>query len=87
MSHERPEQPTEDPEARLERAFIAEFLQRRGHTLSTLKELPEEQANALMREASLYASGKRTEVESRAHYVEEIRQADEPSHGRGRGHS
>jgi hypothetical protein len=64
-----------DPVARLERAFIAEFLERHGHSAATLHELPEAEANALMREASVYASAKLSEVEARAHYVHDIHDA------------
>ena len=71
--------------AQLERAFIAEFLQRRGHTLASVHELPEESANALLREASLYASGRLTEVESRAHFVSDIHDAAPPRSGHGPG--
>jgi hypothetical protein len=72
MNTERPEQPLHDPLADLERALIDEFLRARGHSLSSLRELPPEQATTLLKEASLYASSKMTEVESRAHYVDEL---------------
>jgi hypothetical protein len=64
-----------DPVARLERAFIAEFLERHGHNAATLHELPEAEANALMRDASVYASAKLSEMEARAHYVHDIHDA------------
>ena len=69
----------DDPLAQLELAFIAEFLQGRGYTLSTLHELPEDQADALLKQASLYASGKLTEVESRAHFVDDMHHAPQPT--------
>jgi len=82
MSPEPPDRPAEhDPLAQLERAFIAEFLERRGYTLSTLHELPEELAHALLKEASIYASGRLTEVESRAHFVDDMHHG--PPQGRG----
>jgi len=62
----------EDPLAQLERAFIEEFLQRRGQSLSTVRQLPHDEAMRLMKEASLYASGRLTEVESRSHYVSDM---------------
>lgn len=68
-----------DPEATLERAFIAEFLGRHGHTISTIHNLPEAQATALMKEASIYASAKLTEVDARAHYVHDIHDASKGS--------
>ena len=62
----------EDPHARLEKAFIEEYLRSRGYTLKTLHGLPEELVKQLMTEASLYASAKLTELESRAHFVDEV---------------
>jgi hypothetical protein len=68
-----------DPEATLERAFIAEFLQRHGHTISTIHELPEVEATALMKEASIYASARLSEVDARSHYVHDIHDASKGS--------
>ena len=61
-----------DPLSELERAFMAEFLQDRGHTLGSVQLLPPAQAHALLQEASVYASCRLTEVESRAHYVNDM---------------
>ena len=77
MTTERAE-PHEDPHAQLERTLIEEFLNGRGYHLNTLNELPREQANALMKEASVYASGRLTEVETRAHLVGDLHDASEP---------
>ena len=77
MSTERGE-PHEDPHAQLERALIEEFLNDRGYHLNTLHELPLEQSNALMKEASAYASGRLSEVETRAHLVGDLHDASEP---------
>jgi hypothetical protein len=71
-------EPTGDPLGQLERAFIEEFLLGRGYHLNTLRALPADQATALMREASAYASGRLTEVETRAHLVEDLHDASEP---------
>jgi hypothetical protein len=60
----------EPPLAELERTLINEFLQRRGYDLDSVHALPEAEAHALLREASIYASGKLEEVESRAHYID-----------------
>lgn len=81
MSAERSEKPADDPLAQLERAFIAEYLHDRGLTLAALQELPEEQANALLREASLSASGRLSEVESRAHFVDDLHHTPQPMRG------
>ena len=61
-----------DPTRELERAYIAEFLARHGQTLDSLRKLSEPAAHDLLKAASIYASGKLTEVESRSHYVGEV---------------
>ena len=66
--------PRPDQTADLELALISEFLERRGHTLHTIHLLPEAERHALVREASLHASTRLTEVESRAHYVDDLHQ-------------
>lgn len=78
MGIDRSDKAGDDPLAQLERAFITEFLQGRGYGLSTLRDLPATQANALMKEASLYASGRLSEVESRAHLVDELHHTPQP---------
>lgn len=64
--------PSEDPHAHLERAFMDEYLRRHGYSLATLHALPAEQVKALMEQASLYASARLTEVEARAHLVDDL---------------
>lgn len=58
--------------AQLERAFIEEYLRGLGHSLEALAELPPQRARELMRAASLYASMRMEEVESRSHLMEEL---------------
>lgn len=53
-------------------ALISEYLERRGQTLHTLHLLPEAERHTLMRDASLYASSRLSEVESRAQYVDDL---------------
>jgi hypothetical protein len=73
MKTERPDLPLlEDPLARLEQALIAEYLRDQGYDPERLHDLPAEVARQLMKEASLYASAKLAEVESRAHFVDEV---------------
>ena len=69
-----------DPLSELERAFMAEFLQDRGHTLETVRTLPPDQARALLQQASVYASCRLTEVESRAHFVDDMHRRDPANH-------
>ncbi len=73
--HEAAETVRVDQTAQLEQALIVEFLERLGHTLATVRELPDAEATALLKDASLYASSRLTEVESRAHYVHDIHNA------------
>jgi hypothetical protein len=72
MRPDAPDTPRHDQTAALEQSLIAEFLEKRGHTLESLATLPDAARHAIMREASLYASARLTEVESRAHYVDEL---------------
>ena len=71
--------PMEEPEAPLERMYMETYLQSQGYTLHcggqplrSICDLPEDEAKRLMTGASAYASSKLTEVETRAHFVEEI---------------
>jgi hypothetical protein len=51
----------------LERKFIEEYLARKGCSLADISSLEAEAANALMKEACMFASLKLAEIESRAH--------------------
>jgi hypothetical protein len=64
--------PAEDPEAKLERALIEEYLRERGHTLRDVDVLSEESRRDLLRGASTYAAGRLAEIEARARYVKAI---------------
>ncbi len=70
--------PEQDPHAELEKMLISGYLRDKGYALSSLKSLPHEQAEALMKEASRYASAKLAELESRAHLVDEVHKAATP---------
>lgn len=56
----------------LEWAYLEEYLKSLGFSLDQLHTMPSEQARALMREASLFASMRLSEVEARSHLVEEL---------------
>ncbi len=78
--------PMEEPDASLERMYIEAFLQKRGYTLHCsdvpllrICDLPDDKAKRLMTEASAYASTRLAEVETRAHFVEEVHGAS-PTH-------
>ena len=66
--------PRPDQTAELEKALIAEFLEQRGHTLHSIQSLPDAERHVQMREASLHASMRLTEVESRARFVDDLHQ-------------
>jgi hypothetical protein len=61
-----------DPHAELERALTAEFLARRGHTLQSVRQLPPAESIALLRQARAFATLRLSEVEARAHYLDEL---------------
>jgi hypothetical protein len=66
---------SDDVHVFLERTLIEAYLKGKGYTLDDLKKLPEEMARQLMKEASMYASGKLAEMELKAHFVEELHDA------------
>jgi hypothetical protein len=78
MTAERADVPLEDPLAKLERAFIEEYLREQGYELRTLHELPADRIKFLLREAATYAAGRLAEVEARASYVHGIHGTAEP---------
>jgi hypothetical protein len=76
----------EEPDAPLERMLIEAFLQKRGYTLHCASvplrricDVPEDEAKRLMTAASAYASAKLAEVETRAHFIDEVHGAS-PTH-------
>jgi hypothetical protein len=80
MTANRSETSAEPPLAPLERALIEAFIRSRGYDPDKLDELPEDQRTALLRDASIHASARLSEVESRSHFVHEIH--DTPKAGR-----
>lgn len=65
--------PMTDPEALIERSLIDEFLHAHGTSVGALHSLPEAQAEALLKEASRYASSRLMEVEARARFLQSIK--------------
>jgi hypothetical protein len=79
MTEERNDtRPLQSPLSGLERSLIDEFLRRRGYDPAHLEQLPDTFRDGLLKEASLYASARLAEVESRAHYVHEIHEGSLP---------
>jgi hypothetical protein len=75
---------TETPLGQLERSLIDEYLRARGHDPHALSALPAPEREALLKDASVYASSKLCEVESRSHFVHELHDAigDVPKAGK-----
>lgn len=68
----RADAPIEEPQAALERALIAEFLEKAGHTWQSIAKLPADEQESLLRAAAGFATLKLSEIESRARFVEEM---------------
>ena len=67
----RAETALEDPQARLERALIEEFLQQRGQSLATVNFRASDQ-QALLVQATRYADVRLAEIDARAAYIQQI---------------
>ena len=65
----------EEIHALLERCLIDGYLMKQGFTRASLKDLPEDEAQELMKQASIYASGKLSEIEIKARFVKDIQDA------------
>ena len=61
-----------DPDGPLDQQLIDEYLESRGQTRRSVRDLPEAQALRLLRGASDYASLRLAEIDARAHYVDPI---------------
>jgi hypothetical protein len=55
----------EGPQSGLERKLIAEYLLSKGFWKSDLRNMPEEQRKALMKEACIYAAVKLADIEAK----------------------
>jgi hypothetical protein len=73
MSNEPSNRPIEEPLAQLERELMTAYVAGAGQDLEALLARSDEQARQLLTEASLYASARLTEVESRFHYLRGLR--------------
>jgi hypothetical protein len=72
MSMESESSRIADPNARLERAMIDEFIRARGYDPARLHDLPDDVRRRVQSEASTYAAARLAEMEARAHYVQEL---------------
>ena len=62
----------EGPQTALERKYMEEYLEGKGHRLEDLAKLPADEARQLMREACQYAALKLAEVESKVRLRKKI---------------
>jgi len=65
--------PEDELRALLEKGLIDEYLKNKGYDRKSLKKLPEDEAHRLMTEASIYASGKLAEIETKARYKQTLK--------------
>jgi hypothetical protein len=73
MAAEHRESPARQaPLAQLERTFIDEYLRTRGYDPATLASLPEQELHAVLADASVHASARLTEIESRSRLLHDI---------------
>ncbi len=66
---------TDEIHALLEKCLINAYLKSKGYTHESLKNLPEEKAHQILKEASTYASGKLAEIEIRARFTEDLQES------------
>ena len=69
---ERFEVPCEDPEGKLERTLMEEFLRSKKHSFDDLYTLSETERRRLLEAAAVYADERLAEIGARAHYVENL---------------
>ena len=69
---ERIEVATEDPEAKLERALMEQYLRLKHHSFSDLALLTPAERNHLLDEAARYADRRLAEIGARAHYIGDL---------------
>ena len=76
MTTNKPLSPAmEAPLAQLEQSLIREYLLLRGHDSHSLQGLADSQREALLKEASTYASDKLCEIEVRSRFVHGLHEA------------
>jgi hypothetical protein len=70
--------PLELPLGQLEQSLIEAFVRARGYDPLRLADLPDAEREALLKDASTYASGRLVEIEARSHFLHEIHAKDGP---------
>jgi hypothetical protein len=64
--------PSKDFLAELERALIVTYLRARGYTLGSVRNLPKDEAQQILRAANQYAALRLTEIEARVQYLDAL---------------
>ncbi|UCE97837.1 MAG: hypothetical protein JSV74_00430 [Dehalococcoidia bacterium] len=65
--------PQDETRALLEQGLIDEYLKDKGYDRDSLKKLPKDEARRIMIEASTFASGKLSEIETTARYKHNLK--------------
>jgi hypothetical protein len=73
---ERFDTPSEDPEAKLERALMEEYLRGWQHSFGDVFLLPDAERRHLLDDAAVYAARRLAEIGARAHYVADLHRHD-----------
>ena len=68
-----PTAPLREPLAELERELISAYVSGAGQDVQTLLTRSDDKARQLLTDASLYATARLTEIESRSHYLRSLR--------------
>ena len=68
-----PVTPVEEPLSQLERELMTAYIAGAGENIETLVSRTDEQARRLLADASMYATARLAEVESRLHYLKSLR--------------
>jgi len=67
------EQQMEEPLAELERELISAYVAGTGHSIETLRSRSDNRAKQILTDASIYATARLSEVESRLRYLRSLR--------------
>jgi len=72
-ANQEPANPIEEPLAHLERELMTAYLAGAGENIEALVVRTDEEARRLLKDASMYATARLAEVETRLHYLRSLR--------------
>ena len=72
-ANQEPVNPMEEPLAQLERELMTAYVAGAGENIEALVSRTDEQARRLVADASLYATSRLSEIETRLHYLRSLR--------------